>query len=138
MGRAAGGVAGMKFRAGDHLAGMEVVEPNGQLLVLTALGFGKRTPLTEYSSTSRGALGVATIDRKALAKIGKISVARVVQETDELTMISTNGVVLRTEVKKIALQNRATKGVRLMAIAAGDKLASVARVADSDLKQAEI
>ncbi len=56
---------------------------------------------------------------------------------DELTMISINGVVLRTEVKKIAQQSRATKGVHLMAIAAGDSLASVARVAESDLKKVE-
>ncbi|MEI7990514.1 MAG: DNA gyrase subunit A, partial [Chloroflexota bacterium] len=122
MGRTAGGVAGMKFRGNDRLTGMEIVEPGGYLLVVTTLGFGKRTPLEEYSTTSRGALGVRTINPKTLATIGKVAVARVVQETDELTMISINGIVMRTEVKKIAEHSRATKGVRLMAIGAGDSL----------------
>jgi len=135
MGRTAGGVTGIKLQKGDRLAGMEVVEKEGDLLVVTSGGFGKRTPLTDYPATSRAARGVSTIDRKILAKIGKVSVARVVQEGDELTLISANGVVLRTEVKKVSRQGRATRGVRLMALDEGDSMASIARLAEKDLAQ---
>ena len=128
MGRTAGGVTAMKLRKGDRLTGMEIAEPNADLLVLTTLGYGKRTPLSEYSTTSRAARGVATIDQKALSKIGKIAVVRVVQETDELTVISSNGIVLRTNVSKIGQQKRATKGVHIMAIDEGDMVASIARL----------
>ncbi len=137
MGRAAGGVAGIKLHKGDKLASMEVVEKGGYLLVVTQKGYGKRTALSEYSSTSRASLGVSTIDHKALPKIGEIAVARVVQEGAELTLISTNGVVLRTEVKKIGQQGRATRGVRIMALDDGDSLASIARLAEADLKSTE-
>jgi len=137
MGRAAGGVAGIKLRSNDKLASMEVIEEGGFLLVVTQQGYGKRTPLTEYSTTSRASLGVTTIDRKSLQKIGKISAARIVQEADELTLISASGQVLRTDVKNIAQQGRATRGVRLMTLQEGDNLVSVARSSEADLRRAE-
>ncbi len=137
MGRAAAGVTGIKLQKGDRLAGMEVVEEGADLLIVTSGGFGKRTPLSDYPATSRAAKGVSTIDRKVLAKVGKISVARVVREGDELTLISANGIVLRTDVKKVSRQGRATRGVRLMALGEGDSVASIARLAEKDLDQTD-
>ena len=134
MGRVAAGVSAIKLRKGDHLASMEVVEPGGDLLIVTARGYGKRTPLSEYPTKSRATGGVATINREAILKIGKITAARVVQEADDLTIISTNGIVLRTNVADISRQGRATRGVVLMHLQEGDSIASLARIAKADLE----
>jgi DNA gyrase subunit A len=135
MGRVAAGVSAIKLRKGDHLASMEVVEPGGDLLIVTARGYGKRTPLSEYTAKSRATGGVATINREAISKIGKITAARVVQEADDLTIISTNGIVLRTNVADISRQGRATRGVVLMHLQEGDSIASLARIAKANLEE---
>ncbi len=135
MGRSAAGVTGIKLGATDLVASMEVVEPGGDLLVVTEMGYGKRTPLDDYPVKGRATGGVATINKNALKHIGKISAARVVQEADDLTIISTNGLVLRTQVRDISRAGRATRGVRLIDLQKGDSVASLARIADSDLRQ---
>jgi len=135
MGRVAAGVSAIKLHKGDHLASMEVVEPGGDLLIVTARGYGKRTPLSEYPAKSRATGGVATINREAISKIGKITAARVVQEADDLTIISTNGIVLRTNVADISRQGRSTRGVVLMHLQEGDSIASLARIAKADLEE---
>jgi len=127
-GRNTMGVSGIGLRKNDALASMEVVEPNGFLLVLTEKGNGKRTPLDEYVPKGRGTLGVATINPRALAQIGKIAQARVVQESDEITLISAAGIVLRTKVASIPVQGRATQGVRIMDLNEGDSIAAIARI----------
>jgi DNA gyrase subunit A len=76
-----------------------------------------------------------TIDKKALKKIGTIAAARVVQEADDLTIISANGVVLRTNVKRISQAGRATQGVRLIGLQNGDSVASLARISEADLRK---
>lgn len=136
MGRTAAGVTAIRLEQGDAVASMEVVEPAGDLLIVTAHGYGKRTPLSEYPIRGRAAAGVHTVDKKALPKIGRIAVARVVQEGDDLTLVSRNGVVLRTRVRDIARTGRATRGVRLIELQADDQVASMARLAQADLRQA--
>jgi DNA gyrase subunit A len=131
MGRAASGVTAIKLAEDDHVASMEVVEPGGDLLVLTALGYGKRSPLKEYPIKGRATGGVQTIDQKALSKIGQVVAGRVVQEADDLTIMSANGVVLRTKVRDISQTGRATRGVLIISLGPGDYVASVARVANS-------
>ncbi len=128
MGRPAAGVTGIRMAPGDSLSGMEVVEKDGDLLVVTEQGYGKRTPLSEYTPKGRGTHGIATIDQKNLANIGKVSVVRVVQEADELTLISTGGVVLRLKVKDIRPSGRTTRGVHLMNLGEGESVASLARI----------
>ena len=137
MGRQAAGVAGIKLKEGDQLASMDVVEPDGQLLVVTEQGYGKRTSLSEYPSKGRATGGVATLDQKHLAKIGQIASARVVQEDDEVTFISSGGVVLRLKVKDITSSGRATRGFKVMDLGKEDMVASVARIASADLKKVE-
>jgi DNA gyrase subunit A len=136
MGRAAAGVAGIKLGKGDKVASMEVVQPEGELLVVTKGGYGKRTPLSEYPRKGRATGGVATINKDALKKVGVITAARVVQEADDLTLISASGVVLRTRMEDISRSGRATRGVLLMNVEDGDYVASVARIAAADLRQA--
>jgi len=133
MGRTAAGVAGIRLKPGDFVASMEVVEPGGDLLVVTTNGFGKRTSLEEYLAKGRGTGGMKTIDQKALKKTGVISAARVVQEADDLTIISAGGLVLRTKVADISRSGRATRGSRLINLQEGDSVASLARIAAADL-----
>ncbi|HSF80555.1 MAG TPA: DNA gyrase subunit A [Anaerolineales bacterium] len=135
MGRTAAGVIGMRLGKGDYLTSMEIVEPDSDLLVVTIGGYGKRTPLSQYATKSRAGRGIKTIDQKALKKIGLITAARVVQEADDLTMISAGGVVLRTKVKDVSRSGRATRGVLLMNLQEGDAIASLARIADADLRR---
>ncbi len=133
MGRQAAGVSGIKLRPNDLLASMEVVEPNGKLLVVTEFGFGKRTKLEEYPPKGRATGGVATVDQKHLGKIGSIAAARVVQDEDEVTMISASGVLIRLKVKDLSIGGRATRGFRIMDLGKDDFVASVARIAAADL-----
>lgn len=128
MGRQAMGVIGIRMRQGDQLAAMEVVEPKGFLLVITEKGFGKRTNLNEYTPKGRATMGIATIDKRALPTIGKITEARVVQEKDEISLISSGGIVIRIAVENISIQGRATRGVTIMHLEAGDSVAAMARI----------
>jgi DNA gyrase subunit A len=116
---------------------MEVIEPKGMLLVVTEQGFGKRTNLDEYPAKGRATGGVATIDIKNLPKIGKIVGARVVQIDDELTFISSNGIMLRLKTKDISSSGRSTRGFKLMDLGKGDAVASLARIAAADMLQVD-
>ena len=124
------GVKGMKFRPGDGLVAMEVVEPEGFLLVMSEKGFGKRTPLDAYRAKSRAGMGVATINKDALKLKGPLVNALVVQEKDEVTFISSGGIVLRLHVADISVQGRSTRGVTLMDLGEGDSLVAVARISE--------
>lgn len=128
MGRTAGGVMGIKLSRKDAVAAMDVVDPKADLLLVTERGFGKRTPLREYPPYGRYAKGVRTIDVRRLGEVGRIVDARVVSEKDEITLISAEGMVLRTTVENISSMGRATKGVAIMNLRKGDTVASLARI----------
>jgi DNA gyrase subunit A len=133
MGRQAAGVIGIRLRGKDRVTSMEVVAPKSDLLVVTMNGYGKRTPLSQYVVKGRGTLGVKTVDTKAIKAIGRIASARVVQKTDDLTIISANGVVLRTSIKDIKMAGRATRGVRVINLGKGDNVASIAVIDAAEL-----
>jgi DNA gyrase subunit A len=123
--RASGGVRGIRLGAGDKLAAMDVVDPGAQLLVVTQNGFGKRTPLSSYPRKGRGIGGVRAI--KTTAKTGPVARARVVYGHEELMMISTGGIVIRTPIETISERTgRSTSGVILMRLQSGDRLAAIA------------
>ena len=136
MGRQAAGVHGIRLAQGDAVTSMDVVDTEGTLLVVTTGGFGKQTPLKEYSPKGRATSGIATIDQKALGEIGLIAAARVVKKDDDLTIITANGVALRLKVRDIKQAGRATRGVHLIKPQENDFVASVARIAAEDLKKA--
>jgi len=137
MGRPAQGVKGIRLRANDKVVGMEIVEPGGDLLVVTTNGFGKRTSLDEYTPKGRATMGILTIDKNAIDKIGLITSARVVQpEEDLITMISANGIVMRTNANTISQLGRATRGVQVMNLEQDDSVVSMARFAAADLRKA--
>jgi DNA gyrase subunit A len=135
MGRQASGVAGIKMKKGDKVAAMEVVEPGGYLLVVTDMGYGKRVSLNEYTAKGRATGGVVTIDQKVADIVGHIAVARVVQEDDEVTLMSSGGLVLRLKVNQIHPQGRSTRGVRFMDLVKGDSVASLARLTAAELQR---
>ncbi|RJP50464.1 MAG: DNA gyrase subunit A [Anaerolineaceae bacterium] len=136
MGRQAAGVQGIRLKQGDVVTSMDVVEKDAALLVVTAHGFGKQTPLAEYTPKGRATSGISTIDQKALKEIGKIAAARVVQKADDLTIMTANGVAIRLKVKDVKQSGRATKGVHLIKPQEGDEVASMARISAEDLKKA--
>ena len=128
MNRPAMGVIGIRLREGDSVVGMDVVEPDGDLLIITRLGYGKRTDLMDYPTRSRATKGVLTLDRKAIPSIGKIAAARVVQAaSDQITIISAEGTVMRTNASSISRYNRVARGVSIMQMREGDQVASMAR-----------
>jgi len=135
MGRQAAGVHGIRLAKGDVVTSMDVVEKDGTLLIVTARGFGKQTPLKDYTPKGRATGGVSTIDQKAIHEVGKIVAARVVQKADDLTIMTSNGVTLRLKVKDVKQSSRATKGVHLIKPQEGDSVASVARISAEDLKK---
>jgi DNA gyrase subunit A len=133
MGRTAAGVMAIRLLGKDRLAGADVVVPNDDLLLITEKGFGKRTPLSEYRQQNRYGQGVRAMSLGALT--GKIVSTRVVALDDEVTCISTQGIILRTSVNTVSQQSRNSRGVRVMDIRDGDSVASVAVVREGRLSQ---
>lgn len=123
MGRATAGVKGMRFRGDDQLLAMCVVRDGDYLLVATSGGYGKRTPLSEYSTQGRGGLGVVTF--KYTPKRGRLIGALAVEEDDEIFAITSTGGVIRTEVNQIRPSSRATMGVRLVNLEDGVELLAI-------------
>ena len=136
MGRQAAGVQGIRLAKDDGVTSMDVIEKDAALLVVTTHGFGKQTPLTDYTAKGRATGGISTIDQKSIKEIGKIAAARVVQNDDDLTIMTANGVTIRLKVKDVKQSGRATKGVHLIKPNEGDSVASVARTSAEDMKKA--
>ena len=131
MGRAPAGVRGMNITgAGNEVLAMDVARDDQELLVVTENGFGKRTPVSEYRKTSRGAKGVQTI--KFSEKRGGLAAALVVRPHQELVFISQEGMVQRTNVRGIRATGRAAQGVTLMNVREEDHVSAVALVVESD------
>ncbi|MBT3887872.1 MAG: DNA gyrase subunit A [Nitrosomonadaceae bacterium] len=133
MGRSARGVRGMKLNAGQTVISLLVAEDE-ELSVLTATenGFGKRTPISEYSRHRRGTQGMISI--RTSERNGKVVTARLVKQLDEIMLISNKGVLTRTRVKEIRKMARATQGVKLMNLDEGTKLVGleIVDVAEED------
>ncbi len=127
QGRAAGGVYGIKLNDGDKVASLDVVPVEGFVLVVTQKGFGKRTPIKEYAVQGRYTKGIATLGRD-VARAGVIAAARVVAEDDDVTIISTNGIVLRSRVANLPKAKRTSKELPVMNLKEGDAVASIARL----------
>jgi len=138
MGRPAMGVKAIRLHEGDSVAGMNVVTPGDDLLVVTENGYGKRTPLEEYPRRNRGGVGIITLSRKKREITGDVAAARVVSEEDDLTIISSGGIVLRTKVGQIKPAGRDTMGVRAIDLREGETVAAVANISAKELRQAGV
>ncbi len=138
MGRTAGGMRAIALRAKDQVASMDVVEAKGDLLVVTKRGYGKRTPLKEYTPKGRATSGVLTLSKEKMDLTGRIAAARVVHAEDDLTIISSGGIMLRTKVGQVKQAGRATMGVRVVDLKDKDEVASVAIISAKDLEAAGV
>lgn len=132
MGRDTMGVRGMTVPAGVRVLGMEIARPGTELFVITEKGYGKRTPVADYPLHHRGGQGVFTITMTA--KKGQLTAMKVVEESDELMIISEEGVVIRTSVESISQLGRSAQGVRVMNVADSDKACTCA-IATEDKKK---
>jgi DNA gyrase subunit A len=130
MGRDAAGVRGMKLRSGDEVVSLDVVRPDADVLIVTDAGYGKRTKTDHFGRQGRGGQGVRAI--KLTAVRGRVVSAFMAGLDDEILLVSTGGVVIRTAVREIAAQGRDATGVRLMSLDAGHAVAAVAAVAAED------
>ncbi|MDE2428332.1 MAG: DNA gyrase subunit A [Burkholderiales bacterium] len=131
MGRTARGVRGMNLDEGQQVIALLVAE-NEQQSVLTATenGFGKRTPITEYTRHGRGTKGMIAIQTSE--RNGKVVAATLVETSDEIMLITTGGVLIRTRVSEIREMGRATQGVTLIAVEDGTKLSGLQRIVETD------
>ena len=124
MGRDTQGVRGMNVQADAKVLGMEIVRPGSELFVITERGYGKRTSVEDYPIHHRGGQGVFTITMTA--KKGLPAAMKIVEENDELMIITEEGVVVRTPVEGVSQLGRSTQGVHIMNVADKDKVTAVA------------
>ena len=131
MGRTARGVRGMKLADGQRVLSLLVADNHQQtVLVATENGFGKRTVLADFRHSGRGTQGVIAI--AASERNGKVVAARLVEDADEIMLITTGGVLIRTRVAEIRELGRATQGVTLISLDAGEKLAGLEKVVETE------
>jgi hypothetical protein len=136
MGRTAAGVMAIRLHsADDEVVGFDVVKPHAELLVVHVHGYGKRTPLAEYTAHSRYTQGNWATDHTRLEEVGPIVAARVVEPNDQITVMTANGIVLRTKVDGIRTAGRMTRGVRVVNLGEGDTVAAVAVMTHADLNR---
>src|SRR5690606_5136179 len=130
MGRTATGVNAMRLDTWDNLAGADVATADDDLLIITEKGYGKRTPLEEYRQQGRYGQGVKVMNLSP-ERTGAIVAAEVVSPRDEVTLISTGGILLRMSAAHISSQGRSSQGVRVMDVRDGDTVASVAVIRET-------
>ncbi len=130
MGRATGGVIGMRFREDDALLSMDVVTPGTFVVTITDGGFAKRTSVDEWATKGRGIKGVRAM--KLPEERGELVGAMVCSQTDQIFAIASNGVVIRTKVDEIRASSRDTMGVRMMRLGEDTTVVAVAKGAEDD------
>lgn len=131
IGRVSRGVKGIELNKNDYVVSMEIVlTKEAEVLVVTEKGFGKRTGLDEYRVQSRGGKGIKTY--KITSKTGKIAGMKIVEDADEIIMISSDGTIIRINVSNISKTGRSTQGVTLMRFPEGISLVGIAKVREED------
>ncbi len=133
MGRTAAGVRGVHLRKGDEVVDMAIVDPAATLLTVCCNGYGKRTSFEEYRMQSRGGYGVINI--RTTKRNGDVVAMKAMREADEFMLITSGGMIVRTGVDQMRAIKRATQGVRVIGLNAGDELVSIARVAAEDVAE---
>ena len=129
MGREAVGVRGIRLKDGDWVVGAEIAQPDASVLSITEKGYGKRTPATEYirggeEPQHRGGSGMKNYN--ITDKTGPVAAVKVVQDSDDVLVVSDDGVIIRMEAAGISELGRATQGVRIMRLSEGARVISVA------------
>ena len=130
MGRATRGVRGISLEYKDHVVSMDSMQENGELLVVSENGYGKRTPLADFRITHRGGKGVYAM--RCNDKTGELIAIEVVRPGDEMMIISREGIIIRVEVDGISEQGRYAQGVRVIKLGEGDTVVDMAKVVSKD------
>ena len=131
LGRTARGVKAISLRKEDAVVGMDIGRPTADILVITTDGFGKRTPIDEYRLQSRGGLGLINV-KLNVNRQGKVAAILVVTETEEVVIVTTNGVVIRQGVREVRRTGRSAQGTRLQRLGEDDRVVGVAPVVVTD------
>ena len=126
MGRTAYGVRGVTLRDDDYVVGMEAVKPGGSILTVTEHGYGKRTDVDEYRTTGRGGVGIINIDTSE--RNGLVVAVAYVESSDEVLLVTQQGMMLRTAADTIRLTGRSAQGVRLINIDDDDRVVGIAKL----------
>ncbi|MDP2240843.1 MAG: DNA gyrase subunit A [Burkholderiales bacterium] len=136
MGRAAAGVRGMRLPKGRQVISLLVAHDESQsVLTATENGFGKRTPIADYTRHGRGTQGMIAI--QCSERNGKLLAARLVTKEDEIMLITTGGVLIRTRVSEMRAMGRSTQGVKLINLDEGEMLAGLEKIVEPDVDEAE-
>ncbi len=132
MGRVSGGVRGINLRQGDWVQEVACFDPEdeGDILVVTDLGFGKRTPVSEFRLQGRGGYGITLI--KLTDKNGSVVGIRHVQEDDQILLVSERGMMIRMNLDEVRRIGRATQGVRMIRLEEGDRVVGVAKLVERE------
>jgi DNA gyrase subunit A len=129
-GRGTYGVVGMRLEEGDGVVSMEILSPGADILTVSENGYGKRTPMEEYRLTSRGGKGVITM--RTTERTGQVVGVQQVTEDDQLMLVTNKGKIIRLRVKDIRVIGRNTQGVRLIDVENGERVVSLARLAEQE------
>jgi DNA gyrase subunit A len=127
--RTSGGVRAIRLGAKDRVLAMDIADPDAYLLVITTNGFGKLTPISQYPKQHRAGSGVKTF--KITESTGDVAAARMVTSSQQVMIITTQGIIIRTPVREkdpkkgITIQGRITQGVRLMRLNEGDTVVAI-------------
>jgi len=134
MGRVTGGVRGMNLRKGDEVIAITLAEDDADLLVVTVNGYGKRTRVEDYPVKGRGGLGVKTV--QLTEERGQLAGARLVRDGYQVMLISTGGTVIRMPVEEVKRLGRSTQGVIVMRLREGERVSTLAPVAEAEPDEA--
>jgi DNA gyrase subunit A len=127
------------LRAGDHVIGMDIVEENSHIFVISEKGYGKRTKVAQFTAHARGGVGIrsAVVNTKTGQLVGVASLKDDKDEQQEVIVVSSQGQTIRLGLKEIPEMSRATQGVRIMRLNDGDNVTSIAVVEKSTELEAE-
>lgn len=128
QGRTARGVLTMNLPNGDRIAGMEVIEPDAQALILTEKGFGKRVPIEDFPARSRRGKGVLVLKESSMERTGRVVGVLMVTESDDISLMTTDGMAMRIHAADVSTMSRYGGGTIAMRMKPGDTLASAARI----------
>jgi DNA gyrase subunit A len=134
MGRTAKGVKGISVGKGDEVVSVGIAEDDSSLLVVSNKGYGKRTPLEQYKVQARGGKGLISFNRNKKKDV-EIVGAEILNNDDEVMMISKNGIIIRFAAQDISSMGRATKGVRLMNMGSDDEVVSITVIKNTEDEQ---
>ena len=134
MGRVARGVRGIKLAKDDYVVGIGVCREDGEVLVVSEYGFGKRTSLDEYKIQARGGKGVTSY--KISEKTGNVAGIHIVDNTNDIMLITSEGVIIRMAAEDINTFGRVTKGVTMMRLDEGVKIVGVALTEHAEPEEA--